>query len=75
MVNLLNWATQVYDATTSFKNESTHGSGAWEPTGTLEQMRKELRLNIESTVEKSVMDNQMNKSKVCWSAYHIYPHM
>lgn len=36
----------------------------WEPTGTLEQMRKELKVSIESTVEKSVMETQMNKSKV-----------
>eukprot|EP00752_Nemacystus_decipiens_P007062 g6329.t1 len=35
-----------------------------EPTGTLEQMRKELKVSIESTVEKSVMESQMNKSKV-----------
>lgn len=31
--------------------------------GTLQQMRQELRLNLESTVEKTVMDNQMHKSK------------
>lgn len=63
-MNRLKWAAQVYDASMSFQNEGTDRSRAWEPTGTLEQMRKELRLNIESTVEKSVMDNQMNKSKV-----------
>lgn len=42
----------------------SHQSQGWERTGTLEQMRKELRVSIESTVEKSVMETQMNKSKV-----------
>lgn len=39
-----------------------------EPTGTLEQMRRELRQSIESTVEKSMMENQFNKSKVEFGA-------
>lgn len=56
--------TQVYEADRSIDIPDSHGTQGWEPTGTLEQMRKELRLSIESTVERSVMDNQMNKSKV-----------
>lgn len=45
-------------------NFDVQRSWGWEPTGTLEQMRKELRVSIESTVEKSVMDTQIHKSKV-----------
>ncbi|CAM9962272.1 unnamed protein product [Ascophyllum nodosum] len=54
----------VYDAEFTCHNPDTYRSTGWEPTGTLEQMRKDLRLNIESSVEKSVMDNQITKSKV-----------
>lgn len=56
---------QVYEAESAIDSGmDTHQSQSWEPTGTLEQMRKELRVSIESSVEKSVMEAQMNKSKV-----------
>lgn len=56
---------QVYEAESAIDSGmDTHQSQGWEPTGTLEQMRKELRVSIESSVEKSVMEAQMNKSKV-----------
>lgn len=57
-------STQVYEAETNIDNFDVQRSWGWEPTGTLEQMRKELRVSIESTVEKSVMDTQIHKSKV-----------
>lgn len=57
-------STQVYEAESNIDNFDVHRSWGWEPTGTLEQMRKELRVSIESTVEKSVMDTQIHKSKV-----------
>lgn len=57
-------STQVYEAESNMDNFDVQRSWGWEPTGTLEQMRKELRVSIESTVEKSVMDTQIHKSKV-----------
>lgn len=57
-------STQVYEAESNIDNFDVQRSWGWEPTGTLEQMRKELRVSIESTVEKSVMDMQIHKSKV-----------
>lgn len=59
----IHFVTQVSSATKSITNEAENASGSRKPMGTLQQMRQELRLNLESTVEKNVMDNQMHKSK------------
>lgn len=65
------------EAESAIESADMSQSQGWEPTGTLEQMRKELRVSIESTVEKTVMEIQMNKSKVyrlcrplSWAAYY-----
>ena len=54
----------MYEAESAIDSTEMNQGQGWEPTGTLEQMRKELRVSIESTVEKSFMEIQMNKSKV-----------
>ncbi len=54
----------MYEAESAIDITEMSQRQGWEPAGTLEQMRKELRVSIESTVEKSVMEIQMNKSKV-----------
>ncbi|CAM9959226.1 unnamed protein product [Ectocarpus sp. 6 AP-2014] len=65
MVTIGGLMEKVYEAESAIDTGmDTHQSQGWEPTGTLEQMRKELRVSIESSVEKSVMEAQMNKSKV-----------
>ncbi|CBN77350.1 conserved unknown protein [Ectocarpus siliculosus] len=65
MVTIGGLMEKVYEAESAIDSGmDTHQSQGWEPTGTLEQMRKELRVSIESSVEKSVMEAQMNKSKV-----------
>lgn len=58
------WMRQVSDGRRSMGIGYMSGGNGWEYAGTLQQMRKELRRDIESTVEKSTMENQMNKSKV-----------
>lgn len=55
---------QVHEAESAIDTVDPNQTQEWEPTGTLEQMRKELKVSIESAVEKSVMETQMNKSKV-----------
>ncbi|CAM9222945.1 unnamed protein product, partial [Choristocarpus tenellus] len=50
-----NWAMESLD---------TQRSGMDSSTSTLDHMRRELRLSMETTVEKSVMESQMTKSKV-----------
>lgn len=55
---------QVYDADRAYHNLETLRRAGWEHSETLEQMRKDLRLSIESSVEKRVMDRQMSESKV-----------
>lgn len=41
------------------------------PSGTQQQMLKELKLNLEATVDRSTLENQMNKSKVCFVPGHF----
>lgn len=71
MPRIMRLYNQVHEAESAIDTMDPNQAKEWEPTGTLEQMRKELKVSIESTVEKSVMETQMNKSKVPESSDYI----